>query len=95
MRMIAPIRAIALALPVLVMACAAAAAPSPLDRAMAGLHYLRLQRHGPILFVCFYNPPTNLLTAPMAAEFHDLMQRINADTETRPIRRQPPKCTKT
>jgi enoyl-CoA hydratase/carnithine racemase len=83
--MTAPTRAIALALAIVVMVCAQAVAASPLDDALAGYKYLRVERHGAILVVRFYNPPTNLLTAPMAAEIRDLVHRVDADKETRVV----------
>jgi len=45
----APVRAIALALAIFAMACVHAVAASPLDDAMAGYKYLRVERHGAIL----------------------------------------------
>ncbi len=83
--MTAPTRAIALALTIWVMVWAQAAAASPLDDAMAGYKYLRVERHGAVLVVRFYNPPTNLLTAPMASEIRDLVHRVGADAATRVV----------
>ncbi len=81
----ASVRAILLTLAIFAMACAQAIAASPLDAAMAGYKYLRVERHGAILVVRFYNPPTNLLTAAMNLEIRDLVQRADADTETRVV----------
>ena len=81
----APVRAIALALAIFAMACAQAVAVSPLDDAIAGYKYLRAERHGAILIVRFYNPPTNLLSAAMTAEIRDLVHRADADTQTRVV----------
>lgn len=80
-----PVRAIALALAILAMACAQAVAASPLDQAMAGYRYLRIERQGAILIVRFYNPPTNLLTAAMTNEIRDLVHRVDADAATRVV----------
>jgi enoyl-CoA hydratase len=79
----ASIRAIALALATIAVACAQAVAASPIDEAMAGYKYLRLERHGAILVVRFYNPPTNLLSTPMTGEIRDLVHRVDGDVQTR------------
>ncbi len=81
----ASLRTIALVLTIFAMACAEAAAASPLDQAMAGYKYLRVERHGAILVVRFYNPPTNLLTIAMTAEIRDLVHQVDADAETRVV----------
>jgi len=80
-----PVRAIALALVIFAMACAQAVAASPFDQAMKGCKYLRAERHGAILVVRFYNPPTNLLTGAMIGEIGDLVHRVDADAETRVV----------
>ena len=81
----APVRAIALAFAILAMVSAQAVAASPLDEAMKGYKYLRGERHGPILVIRFYNPPTNLLSAPMTGEIRDLVHRVDADAATRVV----------
>jgi enoyl-CoA hydratase len=81
----APVRAAALALAIFAMASAPAVAASPLDVAMKGYKYLRGERHGPILVIRFYNPPTNLLSAAMTGEIRDLVHRVDADAETRVV----------
>lgn len=81
----ARVRAIALTLAIFATACAQALAASPLDAAVAGYKYLRIERHGAILVVRFYNPPTNLLTAAMTGEIRDLVHRVDADAETRVV----------
>ena len=81
----APVRAIALALAIFAMARVQAVAASPLDDAMAGYKYLRVERHGAILVVRLYNPPTNLLSALMTAEIRDLVHRVDADAQTRAV----------
>jgi enoyl-CoA hydratase len=80
----ASVRTIVLALMIFALACAqAVAASQPLDEAMKGYKFLRVERHGAILVVRFYNPPTNLLSGPMIAEIGDLVHRVGADTQTR------------
>ena len=81
----APVRAIALALAIFAITFAQAVVASPLDDAIAGYKYLRVERHDAILIVRFYNPPTNLLSAPMVAEIRDLVHRVDADTKTRVV----------
>jgi enoyl-CoA hydratase len=83
--MTVPTRTIALALIIWFMVCAQAIAASPLEDAIRGYKYLRVERHGAILVVRFYNPPTNLLTATMASEIRDLVHRVDADTKTRVV----------
>ncbi len=77
-----PVRAIALALAIFAVASTQAVAASPLDEAVAGYKYLRVERHGAILVVRFYNPPTNLLSAAMTGEIRDLVHRVDADAQT-------------
>jgi len=79
----APVRAIALALMIFATACVQAVAAAPLDDAMKGYKHLRIERHGAILVVRFYNPPTNLLTGGMISEIGDLVRRADADAQTR------------
>jgi enoyl-CoA hydratase len=81
----APLRAIALALAIFAMVSAQAVAASPLDQAMKGYKYLRGERHGPILVIRFYNPPTNLMSAAMTGEIRDLVHRVDTDQETRVV----------
>ncbi len=78
-----PVRAIALGLAIVALACVQAIASSPLDKVMAEYKYLRIERHGTILVVQFYNPPTNLLSAAMTSEIRDLVHRVDADAHTR------------
>jgi enoyl-CoA hydratase/carnithine racemase len=79
----APIRTIALALAVFAMGCMHAVVASPLDEAMKGYKYLRVERHGAILIVRFYNPPTNLMSGGMIGEIGDLVHHVDADTQSR------------
>jgi enoyl-CoA hydratase len=81
----ASIRAITLALAIFAMASTQAFATPPLNEAMAGYKYLRIERHGAILIVRFYNPPTNLLSAAMTGEIRDLVHRVDEDAQTRVV----------
>jgi len=54
-----------------------------LDDALKGYKYLQGARDGGVLVVKFYNPPTNLMNAPMVAEIRDLLTKVDADSAAR------------
>lgn len=54
-----------------------------LDDAMKGCKFLKGERQGAVCVVKFYNPPTNLMNAPMVAEIQDLLKKVDADNEAR------------
>ena len=56
---------------------------APLDDAMKTYKLLQCAREGAVLVVKFYNPPTNLMNAPMVAELSDLLTKVEADEVTR------------
>lgn len=56
---------------------------NPLDDAVAEYTYIKGERRGPVYVARFYNPPTNLMNAGMVTELRDLLERIEADEQTR------------
>jgi enoyl-CoA hydratase len=54
-----------------------------LDDAVDGYTYIQGERHGGVYVAKFYNPPTNLMNAPMVTELRDLLRKVEADSETR------------
>ena len=54
-----------------------------LDDAMKTYKLLQCAREGAVLVAKFYNPPTNLMNAPMVAELSDLLTKVEADEATR------------
>lgn len=53
-----------------------------LDDAVTGYKYIQGERHGAVFVAKFYNPPTNLMNAPMVTELRDLLKKIAADEQT-------------
>jgi enoyl-CoA hydratase len=52
-------------------------------RRSKGYRYLHSERQGAVFIARFYNPPTNLMNAPMVDEIRDLLSKVEADGETR------------
>jgi enoyl-CoA hydratase/carnithine racemase len=54
-----------------------------MDDAVKGYKYIQGERHEAVFVAKFYNPPTNLMNAPMVTELRDLLRKVEADEQTR------------
>jgi enoyl-CoA hydratase len=68
---------------ILAIAFGSGAMANELDDALKGYKYLQGTRDGGVLVVKFYNPPTNLMNAPMVSEISNLLTKVEVDPTAR------------
>lgn len=54
-----------------------------IDDATKDYRLIKTERRGPVFIARFYNPPRNLMTAPMVAELSDLLAKVDKADEVR------------